>query len=230
MTGTPVLTIDGPAGSGKGTVAHRVASVLGWHMLDSGALYRLLALSAIQKGVPLSDEEALAALARQLDVVFEVNEEGATSILLDGQDVSGEIRTEECGGAASRVATYPAVREALLARQRSFLQSPGLVADGRDMGTVVFPDAFAKVYLTASAQVRAERRKKQLNEQGVNVSISGLVRDIESRDARDCGRKSAPLKPAVDALIIDTDNMAIDEVVARVLALAQERLPDLEWQ
>ena len=223
MKDAPVITIDGPAGSGKGTVAHNVAATLGWHLLDSGALYRLVAFTALKQGIALDDEAALVAVGRELDVIFTGNKQGGTGIILDGQNVTHDIRTEECGSAASQVAAFPSVRTALLDRQRAFLQMPGLVADGRDMGTVVFPDAFVKVYLTASAQIRAERRKKQLKEQGIDVSLSCLVRDIESRDARDCGRKSAPLKPAADAVIIDTDQLSVDEVVNNVLSLVQER-------
>ncbi len=224
MTETSVITVDGPAGSGKGTVAHQVAAELGWHILDSGALYRLVAHQAIQKKVALDDEKKLAELARNLDVVFVAGEEGESIILLEGEDVTYAIRTEECGGVASQVAVYPLVREALLDRQRDFLQEPGLVADGRDMGTVVFPGALVKVYLTASARVRAERRQRQLKEQGVDVKVSGLVRDIESRDARDCGRRSAPLKAAEDAIVIDTDSLSIDEVVDQVLSVVKARL------
>ncbi|MEE9351900.1 MAG: (d)CMP kinase [Thiotrichaceae bacterium] len=218
-----VITIDGPAGSGKGTIAHKVASTLGWSLLDSGALYRLVAFDAINKGVVLNDDAALAVLASQLDVQFVASDNGKTEILLQGNKVTLDIRTEDCGCAASEVAACPSVRAALLQRQRDFLQSPGLVADGRDMGTVVFADAFVKIYLTASAQVRAERRQKQLKEQGVDVKIGGLVRDIESRDARDSGRKDSPLKPAADALIIDTDQMDINAVVSKVLSLVDSR-------
>ena len=219
-----VITLDGPAGSGKGTIAHSVATALGWHMLDSGALYRLVAFDAISKDIALDDEPALTELARSLDVEFVANDSGATDIVLHGKKVTLDIRTEECGCAASEVAACSAVRAALLERQRDFLQSPGLVADGRDMGTVVFPDAIVKVYLTASAEVRAGRRQKQLKEQGHDAKMSGLVRDIQERDARDMGRKDSPLKPADDALIIDTDQLSIDEVVDKVLTLVNSRL------
>lgn len=224
MLAKSVVTIDGPAGSGKGTIAHRVASSLGWHMLDSGALYRLVALDAISKGIQLDDEAALKQVASELDVQFFPNEDGGTDVVLYGENVTLDIRTEDCGCAASKVAACSAVRVALLERQRGFLEEPGLVADGRDMGTVVFPLAPVKIYLTATAEVRAKRRQKQLMEQGVDVKVSGLVRDIEERDARDSGRKDSPLKPADDALIIDTDELGIDEVVEKVLSAFNEKL------
>ena len=218
-----VVTIDGPAGSGKGTIAHRVAGSLGWHMLDSGALYRLVAFDALGKGIQLDDQAALKKVASELDVQFIPNEDGSTDVFLHGEKVTLDIRTEDCGCAASKVAACSAVRAALLERQRGFLQEPGLVADGRDMGTVVFPNAPVKIYLTATAEIRANRRQKQLMEQGVDVNISGLVRDIEERDARDAGRKDSPLKPADDALIIDTDQLGIDEVVDKVLSVVHVR-------
>ncbi len=216
----PVLTIDGPAGSGKGTISQRVAKELGWNMLDSGALYRLVALAAMRKGIILDETEsdkALSEIASQLDVTFKPCEGGGVEITLEGGDVTQSIRTEDCGCAASQVATKKAVRNALLDRQRLFLSAPGLVADGRDMGTVVFPHASVKVFLTASADIRAERRLEQLKEQGINANLRGLIRDIEERDHRDSTRKVAPLIPAEGAIIIDTGKLSIDEVVRQVL-------------
>ncbi len=223
MVDLSVITIDGPAGSGKGTISSRVAKALGWHMLDSGALYRLVALSAMKAGVDLDDAIALEKLAIDLDVRFDIGDKGDVSVMLDGDVVSNEMRTEDCGCAASKVAACSAVRSALLDRQRAFLVKPGLVADGRDMGTVVFPSALVKIYLTASAEIRAKRRQIQLKQQGLDVTLSRLVRDIEERDARDVSRENSPLKPAVEALIIDTDCLSIDEVVDKVLAQFNEK-------
>ena len=224
MSALPIITIDGPAGSGKGTIALRVATILDWHILDSGALYRLVAFDASKRGVALDDQEVLAKLAKKMDVQFLPDNKGGTKVILHGQEVTLDIRTEDCGCAASEVASCSGVRAALLERQRNFFKKPGLVADGRDMGTTVFPDAPVKIYLTASARIRAERRQKQLREQGIDVNISGLVRDIESRDRRDSERKDSPLKPADDALIIDTDTLGIDDVVKRVLLLVDTRI------
>ena len=221
----PVITIDGPAGSGKGTISQRVADHLGWSILDSGALYRLVGLAAQRKHVDLDDEPALAIVAQELDVVFQLNQSGDITILLDNDDVSLAIRTEEAGSAASQVAAKPAVRDALLERQRKFLASPGLVADGRDMGTIVFPDAPIKIFLTASAEIRAERRLNQLKQHGISANLRALIRDIEIRDARDTNRKDAPLIPAVDAIIIDTGKLSIDEVVDKVLSAVKKGLP-----
>ncbi len=216
----PVLTVDGPGGSGKGTVARIAAGRLGWHFLDSGALYRLLALAADKRGLPLDDEPSLSRLARALDVHFEGGDAASEpTVLLDGKDVSDAIRTEACGSNASRVAALPAVREALLARQRAFRQPPGLVADGRDMGTVVFPDAGSKVFLEASPEERAKRRHKQLKEKGMNASLRDLVKEIAERDARDRTRSVSPLRPADDALVIDTTQLSIEAVVEKVLGL-----------
>lgn len=212
----PVVTIDGPVSSGKGTVARLVAAQLGWHLLDSGALYRVLGYHARACGVALDDEAALVPLADKLPVRF-VEQAGDTSVLLAGEDVSRIIRTEEVGALASQVAVLPRVRAALLARQRAFAQAPGLVADGRDMGTVVFADAPAKIFLTASAEERARRRYNQLLEKGFDAKIAPLIEDIRARDARDQERKVAPLKPADDALVIDSTDLSIDQVVNRIL-------------
>lgn len=213
----PVIAIDGPSGSGKGTVARRVAAALGYHLLDSGALYRLIALAARRRGVALGDEEAVAEVARGLDVEFDADDEGAEQIRLEGEDVTQQVRTEECGAGASVVAAHPAVREALLELQRGFRQPPGLVADGRDMGTQVFPDATLKVFLTASAEERARRRHKQLKDKGIGVSLSALSRDIENRDRRDTERSVAPMQPAEDARILDSSDLTIDAVTKTVL-------------
>ena len=218
MTNDPfVITIDGPAASGKGTIAAAVAGTLHFHYLDSGSLYRLVALKARRTGVPLGDEPSLARLAAELDVRFDRG-----VLVLDGEDVVTAIRSEDISEAASQVAVHPSVRTALVARQRSFARPPGLVADGRDMGTVVFPDAKLKVYLTASAEERARRRHKQLIAKGNSVTIESLLDDIRQRDARDAARAAAPLKPASDAVLLDTTQLTIDEATARVLALYRE--------
>lgn len=213
----PVITIDGPSGVGKGTISHLLAKKLGWHFLDSGALYRLTALAAIRHGVALDDEPGVAAIARELDVTFRATEAGEVKVFLENQDVSNDIRTETAGNNASRVAVLPAVREALLQRQRDFAQAPGLVADGRDMGTTVFPGASRKIFLTASAQVRAKRRYKQLKEKGFDANLDSLIEEIEQRDERDRSRSTSPLRPAEDAVCIDTSDKSIDEVFAQVL-------------
>lgn len=213
----PVVTVDGPSGVGKGTLSQQLARHLGWHFLDSGALYRLLGLAARRQGVEPSDETSLESLALKLDVRFLPSEQGETTILLSNQDVTREIRTEQAGNDASRVAAVPAVRAALLQRQRDFRQAPGLVADGRDMGTTVFPDAPLKFFLTASAEVRAERRYKQLKEKGLDASLTTLLAEIAERDERDRTRSVSPLKPAEDAIIIDTSHLGIDEVFSVVL-------------
>ncbi len=207
-----LIAIDGPTASGKGTVAQRVAQALGWAYLDSGALYRLCALAALREGVDLEDEGAMARIAAALPVRFE-----AQRIELAGQDVTEAIRDEAVGNAASRIAALPAVRAALLGLQRAFRRPPGLVADGRDMGTVVFPDATLKVFLTASAESRAERRHKQLIEKGFSASIADLLRDLRQRDERDANRAIAPLRPAQDAVVIDSTHLDIDQTVRQVL-------------
>ena len=219
-TPPPVIAIDGPAASGKGTVAQGVAAALRLHYLDSGSLYRLVALKASREGVAATDEAGLATLARALDVAFDKHR-----IRLDGADVSEELRGEPVSAAASRVAVFPAVRSALVARQRAFRRPPGLVADGRDMGTVVFPDAILKIYLMASAEARAGRRYKQLIEKGNSVTLEGLLLDIRERDARDSARAAAPLKAAVDAVILDTTDMTIDASIAFVLERAKTMIP-----
>ncbi len=211
----PVITIDGPGGVGKGTISRLIACRLGWHLLDSGALYRVTALAALKQGVDFSDIAAVTQVASTLDVVFEPGN-SEVRVMLAGADVSAEIRTEACGELASRVATISAVRQALLARQRAFRVAPGLVADGRDMGTVVFPDAELKIYLTASAEERAKRRHKQLIDKGVSVNLTRLLEDIVERDERDMSREVAPLKPAEDAVLVDTTTLSIDEVVTQV--------------
>lgn len=213
----PVIAIDGPSGSGKGTISRAVARALGWHFLDSGALYRAVGVAALRAGVDLADSAALVALTGEAGIRFEDRLDDEPLILLGGEDISAAIRSEEAGMAASKVAAQPDVRAALLARQRGFRQPPGLVADGRDMGTVVFPDAPLKVFLTASAGERARRRHKQLSEKGIDAMLPVLLREIEERDLRDRTRSVAPLVPAVDARIIDSTSLSIDEVVATVL-------------
>ena len=220
-TAAPVIAIDGPSASGKGTIAQGVAAALGFHYLDSGALYRLVALAAERAGVDLDDEQQAAGLAKTLDVRFSDGE-----ILLAGQCVTEDIRSEHCGMGASRVAALPAVRAALLSRQRAFRQAPGLVAEGRDMGTVVFPEATLKVFLTASAEVRAERRYKQLKEKGINANIRTLLQELHERDRRDSARSAAPLQQAVDARELDSSGSGIDEIVRQVLDWYRQKVAD----
>ncbi|GAB4057720.1 (d)CMP kinase [Uliginosibacterium sediminicola] len=219
MASIPVLAIDGPTASGKGTVAARVAEVLGWNLLDSGSIYRMLALSAIKRNVAFDDEAQLVKLADALDASFDHGR-----IVLDGEDVSIVVRREETGNAASKLAALPAVRLALLARQRAYRQSPGLVADGRDMASVVFPDAFLKIFMTASAEARAERRYKQLIDKGLSANIDSLVLELRERDLRDSSRPVAPLKQGPDSVLLDTTAMGIEEAVQFVLDHAHAAL------
>lgn len=229
MADFPVITVDGPSGAGKGTVSKLVAQALGWHFLDSGAIYRVLALAVIHHDIDETDEVSLVELAAHLDVSFDADEEsGDTKVTLEGEDVSGTIRTEEVGAVASKIASLPRVREALLRRQRAFREEPGLVADGRDMGTVVFPSAEVKVFLTASAEERARRRYLQLKNSHPDVTLERLLTDIRARDERDANRAVAPLVPAEDALEIDSTSLDIEQVVETVLNYAQEKLKNSE--
>jgi cytidylate kinase len=224
MEHVPVLTIDGPSGSGKGTVSRAAAQALGWALLDSGALYRLVALAGRRAGVDLNDAAGLQVIARQFDIRFGVDPLGDEQVWLDGRDVTREIRTETAGNDASKVASLPPVRAALLTRQRRFAVPPGLVADGRDMGTVVFPDARVKIFLTASADERAARRHKQLKEKGVAATLAALSREIAERDQRDLTRSASPLVASSDAVLLDTTGMPVDAVIERVLEIARGRL------
>jgi CMP/dCMP kinase len=217
MTDIPVITIDGPSGSGKGTLAKVIAETLGWHLLDSGALYRIVGAMSVRRGLQLTDESAVAELAATLPISF-----ADERVTVAGLDLTDEIRTEDAGENASKVAHLPAVRDAVFDLQRSFRKAPGLVADGRDMGTVVFTDATLKIFLDASAEVRAERRYKQLKNKGLSVSLRGLLEQIQERDARDRGRAIAPLKPAEDAIVLDSTSMTIEMVVQQVLSHAQK--------
>jgi len=220
MKTVPVVAIDGPSGSGKGTIGRLLAKKLDWHYLDSGALYRLAALAALNRHADLGDASALVKIAANLNIRF-TSAGGADHVYLDDADVADELRTERAGDAASRVAVIPEVRAALLQRQRDFAVPPGLVADGRDMGTVVFPDAKLKVVLTASAEARAMRRHKQLKEKGIDVSLPDLSWDIAQRDARDATRTVAPFRPAPDAQVIDSTSLSPEEVVAHILQWLQ---------
>jgi cytidylate kinase len=221
-TEIPVIAIDGPSGSGKGTIARQVALALGWHLLDSGALYRLTAVAADKSGKIDAREPELAQIAAGLEVRFGSSEDDNEQIWLSGQEVSGQVRAEETGLMASKIAALPGVRTALLQLQRDFRRAPGLVADGRDMGSMVFPESRLKVFLTASAEERAKRRYKQLKGKGIDVSLPALSRDIEDRDKRDSERKVAPLRPAADARLLDSSNLTIAEVTRTILDWANE--------
>ncbi|ARR49563.1 (d)CMP kinase [Photobacterium damselae subsp. damselae] len=222
-THAPVITVDGPSGAGKGTLCMLLAEKLGWNLLDSGAIYRVLALAAIHHDVDLESEDALVPLAANLDVQF-VAEGELVKVILEGEDVSNTLRTEKVGNTASKVAALPRVREALLRRQRAFSEAPGLVADGRDMGTVVFPSAEVKIFLDASAEERANRRMNQLQKKGLDVNFDNLLSEIQERDYRDRNRAVAPLRPAEDALTIDSTELTIEEVLAQVVAFAESKL------
>ncbi|MGM3181733.1 (d)CMP kinase [Dickeya oryzae] len=222
----PVITVDGPGGAGKGTLCKALANALQWNLLDSGAIYRVLALAALHHQVDIMSEEALVPIASHLDVQF-VPEDEQLKVILEGEDVSNEIRTQEVGNTASQAAVFPRVREALLRRQRAFRDAPGLIADGRDMGTVVFPDAPVKIFLDASAEERAKRRMLQLQAKGFNVNFERLLSEIKERDDRDRNRSVAPLVPAPDALVLDSTHMTLDEVVKQALAYVRQVLPQL---
>ena len=220
----PVLTIDGPSGSGKGTISRAVADRLGWNYLESGAIYRAVGLAAAWESIDLSDPDAVAACASRTEIRFENDESGEPRVIVNGKDATHQLRMETAGAAASAIAAHPPVRAALVDLQHRFRQIPGLVADGRDMGTVIFPDAPYKVFLTASAEERAKRRHKQLKEKGVSVNLDSLLHEIAARDERDAGRAVAPLKPANDAVILDSTGMPITEVIERVLAVLPSSL------
>ncbi|MEZ9510276.1 (d)CMP kinase [Vibrio breoganii] len=220
---SPVITVDGPSGAGKGTLCMMLAEKLGFQLLDSGAIYRVLALAAIHHGVDIESEDALVPLATHLDVQF-IAQGDLVQVVLEGEYVSSELRKEETGMAASKVAALPRVREALLRRQRAFQTEPGLVADGRDMGTVVFPSAVAKIFLDASAEERAQRRFNQLQGKGLGVSIDHLLSEIQERDHRDRNRAVAPLRPAEDALVLDSTELSIEEVVEKALQFIESKL------
>lgn len=224
MPDSPIITVDGPAGAGKGTISQRLAHELGWNILDSGSLYRLTAYSALSKGCAFDNITDLETIARNLQVEFTPDPSGVVKIILEGVNVSKEIRSQSAGEAASKVAAIEEVREALLQRQRDFAQAPGLVCDGRDMGTVVFPDAILKIYLTASAEVRAERRLKQLKELGLNATLADLIEEIQDRDYRDKSRLHAPLLPAADAIEIDSSHLSIDSVVLQIRQLYESKV------
>jgi cytidylate kinase len=220
----PVITIDGPSGTGKGTISQRLSEMLQWHFLDSGVLYRVLALAAKQHAVETGNEATLEVLAAHLDVQFKLNSSEQTRVILEGADVTDAIRSEECGSLASQIGAFPKVRVALLERQRAFRELPGLVTDGRDMGTVVFPDAILKIYLKADDEERALRRFQQLKDKGVQIGFDDVLSQLRIRDARDIERAVSPLKPAEDAVIIDTTGLSIEQVLTSVLELAHSRI------
>jgi cytidylate kinase len=215
----PIITLDGPSGTGKGTLCHMLANHLNWHVLDSGCLYRVLAFAAKNRAIEFTDIESMVTLAHQLDVIFETDPHLKSTVILDKKDVFDQIRSEQCGQDASKIATVPEIREALLARQRAFAKPPGLVTDGRDMGTVVFPEAIIKIYLYASAEARAERRFYQLKQSGIDVSLPQVIDELTIRDSRDMARQHAPLKPADDAFHIDTTGSTVVQVFNNVLLL-----------
>ena len=221
VSAVPVITIDGPSGSGKGTISQYLADKLGWHHLDSGALYRLLAYAALEQALPLDDAAALVQLAARLSESYQLPTAEDPAIMLDGVDVGQALRTEQCAEAASKTAALPAVREALLAWQRHYRQPPGLIADGRDMGTVVFPDATLKLFLTARPEVRAMRRYNQLKNKGIMVDLQGLIGEVEARDQRDSSRKASPLMPARDAVIVDNSDQDEASTLQQVLQAVQ---------
>ena len=224
MTHVNVITVDGPSGSGKGTLSRALATQLGWHFLDSGSLYRLLALAALRSGIALDNEAALVALARRLGDDHQLPAADDPAVLLNGEDVGKALRTERCGAAASRIAALTGVRRVLLAWQRGYRQPPGLVADGRDMGTVVFPDAVLKLFLTARPDIRAKRRYNQLKDNENNIDLQALVAEVEARDARDATRRAAPLKPASDAVIVDNSDLDVAQTLAAVLETLRDKL------
>lgn len=223
QTSVPVITIDGPSGTGKGTICQKLAAHLGWHLLDSGVIYRALAVQASNQCIDLSDINQLVQAAKTLDLQFNLLKNGKQQILLAGEDISQSIRNEDCGRIASTISVYPEVRQALLERQRDFASMPGLVTDGRDMGTVVFPEAQLKLYLDASQQERAKRRYLELKDKGIHVSLAEVVDQLSQRDKRDSEREHSPLKPANDAIIIDTTDLNITQVFNNVLNLVEER-------
>ena len=231
MPDVPIITVDGPSGSGKGSVCSALAQKIGWHLLDSGALYRGLALAAVKAGIDLNDREAMAHLARDLDIHFRQDSAGnGIAVYLGNEEITAEMRTEACGNAASKIAEYEGVRKSLLSKQRGFHQFPGLIADGRDMGSVVFPRAPLNIYLTASPEERANRRYKQLKEKGFSVNLARLSAEIAERDVRDKGRTRSPLQPAVDAVEIDTTDKELTQVVEQILELVITAFPELSDQ